>query len=91
MPRNVRNFWLEFDIDGRGSVMASGPVSKDGGFSGRILMRHDGGIVRAVELDGRITSDGRIVLEIGVCREVCQNASIDVNTNDDAIVVKTIR
>lgn len=44
MPRNVRNFWIEANIDGRTSKVATGPASKDGGFDLEILFRELGTI-----------------------------------------------
>lgn len=63
MPRNVRNFWIEGRVDGRSSQIATGPIRSDGGFSLSVLMRDDGGIVRALTLDGRVI-DGRIILDV---------------------------
>jgi hypothetical protein len=64
MPRNVRNFWIEADIDGRKSPFAAGPVSKDGGFSLRISMRDKGRIVEPLNLYGIATEDGGLELRI---------------------------
>lgn len=44
MPRNVRNFWLSADIDGRRSRFASGPRARDGGFRLDIYHRERGDI-----------------------------------------------
>lgn len=64
MPRNVRNFWIEADIDGRKSAFASGPVKKDGGINLRILQRSQGSIITALKVDGHVLSDGTIILDI---------------------------
>lgn len=61
MPRNVRNFWIELDVDGKTRV-ETGPLAKDSGFHLVILMRENGGIIRAMEIDGRQLSDGSLVL-----------------------------
>ena len=42
MPRVVRNFWLEADVDGRVSTVAGGPRGKDGGITLRIYQRSGG-------------------------------------------------
>lgn len=63
MPRNVRNFWIELSVDGSATRVETGPRSKDGGFSLVVLMRDDGGIVRALEVNGRTLSDGSLRLE----------------------------
>lgn len=58
MPRNVRNFFLELEVDGRKSTIRTGPVSKGGGFSLTIRIRESGDIsskyllVRGIERDG---------------------------------------
>lgn len=44
MPRNVRNFWIELDVDGKKQKVATGPRNGSGGFRLRILMREEGGI-----------------------------------------------
>ena len=56
MPRNVRNFWLDLDVDGR-SRIETGPRSKDGGFRLTILIRDAGGIsTKRVTIGGSIDS-----------------------------------
>lgn len=62
MPRNVRNFWIELDVDGSKTRVETGPLAKDGGFHLVIPMRENGGIIRAMEIDGRQLSDGSLVL-----------------------------
>lgn len=52
MPRNVRNFWIEVEIDGQKSKFAGGPQSKDGGFSLTVRQRHEGNIRRSVHIAG---------------------------------------
>lgn len=52
MPRNVRNFWIDVDVDGRRERLSGGPVSKDGGFEATIYMRDAGEVRRAVEIRG---------------------------------------
>lgn len=52
MPRNASNFWIELDVDGRKNVVATGPRSKDGGFSMTIYMRGEGGVEIAARIYG---------------------------------------
>ena len=59
MPRNVRNFWIETDIDGA-NTMSGGPRSKDGGFSANIFIRSNGGVMKAVNISGH--ADGEHLL-----------------------------
>lgn len=63
MPANVRNFWIEADIDGIASRVATGPRAKDGGFSLTVKQRDGGGIITALKVRGWIDSTGVIRLE----------------------------
>lgn len=63
MPRNVRNFWLELNVDGSKSSVETGPRSADGGFQLTILQRDNGSIVRGMTISGRATDDGKLILE----------------------------
>lgn len=69
MPRNVRNFWHNLVVDGRSTDIGTGPVSKDGGFSQTMLIRHEGRVVTAVLVEGRPTRDGRLRLSLHVSPE----------------------
>lgn len=40
--RNVRNFWITLNVDGRKSTIKTGPHRKDGGFCIVIQMREKG-------------------------------------------------
>lgn len=62
MPRNVRNFWVELDVDGSKKQIASGPQKADGGINIRILQRDNGGIITALVINGIVTRDGEIRL-----------------------------
>lgn len=44
MPRNVRNFWIELEVDGKQTKIATGPRSVEGGFSLRVRMRQHGAV-----------------------------------------------
>lgn len=64
MPRNVRNFWIELEVDGNKTKVATGPVRKDGGFRMTILRRAEGGIANeAMLVRGRVDGEGFLVLE----------------------------
>ena len=59
MPRNVRNFFIEIEVDGRKSLVRTGPVAKGGGFFLTIRMREDGEISPTrLEITGNATNDG---------------------------------
>jgi hypothetical protein len=52
--RNVRNFWVEAEVDGRKERISFGPKAKDGGFGLRIFMREKGGSTRALTITGSV-------------------------------------
>lgn len=64
MPKHVRNFWIDLDVEGRGSRVGTGPRSKTGGFSLSIFQRDKGDIMRAVHIDGLAHDDGELFLRI---------------------------
>lgn len=63
MPRNVRNFWVELEVDGRKQrAMATGPRNADGGFSLRIYQRDNGQVAGPfVTIYGDV-DNGKLVL-----------------------------
>ncbi len=63
MPRNVRNFWLELEVDGKKSKVATGPVAKDGGFQLKVLQRDNGEVTLVGYLHGTTNEDGSLLLE----------------------------
>lgn len=69
MPRNVRNFWIEAEIDGRKSRIVAGPVRKDGGFSLRISMRDRGRIVEPLNIYGITLEDGNLELRVATGKD----------------------
>ena len=81
MPRNVRNWWIEGNIDGRKSALSGGPVSKDGGIDITIYQRDKGQVLDVLIIKG-IAHDGVLKLEV-------------TNTNDpsgqDSFEIKTER
>ena len=57
MPRNVRNFWIEADIDGYATTIQGGPKNGDGGFTEEIYIRDCGGVKKAISISGRREGD----------------------------------
>lgn len=60
MPRNVRNFWIDADIDGRKETLSGGPNNKTGGMRAKIYMRDKGKVshaltINASEIGGHLT------------------------------------
>lgn len=66
MPRNVRNFWLELDVDGRKSAVKTGPRSRRGGFALTVFIRNRGSVELAGKLIGtaHVSSDGTGILDL---------------------------
>jgi hypothetical protein len=64
MPRNVRNFWIDLDVDGRKGRVGTGPQAKEGGFDMVIKTRDYGEIRKAVTILGRAKPDGTLTIRI---------------------------
>lgn len=64
MPRNVRNFWISTRADGSNAEQATGPKSKDGGFTTSIFQRSKGRVTRVVDIAGAPDIHGRLILHI---------------------------
>lgn len=70
MPRNVRNFWIVVNVDGRERLVEAGPKAKDGGFKVTVYQREKGDVSRkTVEIIGRATNDGHLVTTTSVNEE----------------------
>ncbi len=80
--RNVRNFWITLDVDGRKERIETGPRQSFGGFRATILMREDGGVS-----DHRLTIDGQS-MEDGTLRLV---VCVDGGGPDKALSIETKR
>lgn len=61
--RNLRNFWVELEVDGRGPI-ATGPVSSSGGFYARVKMRDHGDVTTAMVVVGQVEPDGTLKLSV---------------------------
>ena len=60
----IRNFWVEADIDGRQTMLASGPRGKTSGMEVTLYQREDGGIATAVRIVCRALSDGKLATTV---------------------------
>ncbi len=77
-PRNVRNFWLEIEIDGRKTPIACGPARKRGGFKLLIRQRNKGRIINALRIAGTVEEyanetwlELRVITGEGFFRHAC--------------------
>ena len=64
MPRNLRNFWIELEVDGRKTKIATGPPAKNGGFALRVFQRAGNTSRLALEVDGNAFPSGAVTLEV---------------------------
>lgn len=60
----VRNFWIEAQIDGRTTELTGGPQNKEGGFTLRIKQRDNGSISQPVRIEGFAQADGTLKLVV---------------------------
>jgi len=93
MPRNVRNFWIAANIDGRQSNLSGGPKSKDGGFSMSIQIRDDGDVLDALHIRG-YRSGNDIILTVRPQADVSERIEPledGLDRDDFAFKIKTNR
>ena len=62
--KQVRNFWIEAEIDGRNSKLSGGPRSKTGGFFLTVKQRDNGGISTPVKIYGFADDSGNLELQV---------------------------
>lgn len=63
MPKQVRNFWLELQVDGRETKIATGPKPADGDFSIVIRIRENGEVSdKTVHIYGDVDCDDHLRL-----------------------------
>lgn len=61
---NIRNFWIEGEMDGLATRIATGPPARDGGFRLTIYMRREGSVTEALRVRGHAQPDGGLTLEV---------------------------
>lgn len=77
MPRNVRNFWIDANIDGRASTLSGGPKSSGGGMRLSILQRERGSISeRGITVGCQVHDDGilRTFVDLPPGTEIRENS-----------------
>ena len=62
--KNVRNFWIELDVDGRETRIEAGPRDKEGGFVLNLKMRDQGEIKHTLKVRGFVDFYGQLQLEV---------------------------
>ena len=79
MPRNVRNFWIEAEVDGRKTPIAFGPQGKDGGFSLTVYMRNEGKVEWVADITGGLYPELTELDELFLCLHIrCDGDSISI-------------
>ena len=68
--RNLRNWWIEVEIDGRKTKLVGGPRAKDGGFNLKIYQRSYGRSILSVEISGSASDPGEPNAVITECYPV---------------------
>jgi hypothetical protein len=63
MPRNVRNWWVELDVDGVRKAN-TGPVGRDGTIDVFLYARDHGAAINSFHIAGRVLNDGRLHLTV---------------------------
>jgi len=63
MMKNVRNFWIDVEVDGRQVPVGMGPKPKDGGMNAEIYIRDKGSIKKAVSITGKAVGD-KLILSV---------------------------
>lgn len=63
MPRNVRNSWVDIDVDGRVSSIGAGPEAKHGTMTAQFYVRNEGMVQRSVRVDTYVDGN-RLALEV---------------------------
>jgi hypothetical protein len=79
MPRNVRNFWITVQIDGRERMIAAGPAGADGGLDCRFYVRHKGAVVPAFDIAGYAFDNGELWLDVVPCSQAQSLGLVDSN------------
>lgn len=72
----IRNFYIECEIDDRKSKLTGGPRDKDGGFNLTILQRSDGKKTVALKVSGIVRENGDLVLDAWI-----QSGAIPITHN----------
>jgi len=71
--RNVRNWWITSDVEGRKSRIDFGPKSKDGGFAVHVYQRVNGSPKKVATMNGFVNND-TLILEFTPWQ--CEGATV---------------
>ena len=65
MTRNVRPSWVELEVEGRKSNIATGPVSRNGNMYAKFFVRENGQIVNCLNVNFFANGETvRVVIEL---------------------------
>ena len=62
MPRNVRNFWIDCEVDNKKTPIKTGPRRKTGGFNMNIYVRENSEVSRDfVRIEGECDGEQNVI------------------------------
>lgn len=70
MPRNLRDFWVELDVDGYANGVARGPKRRGGGFQLDIAVASHGESEPLVQVVGLPLTNGKNRVMIEIARDL---------------------
>ena len=96
MPRVVRNFWIDLDVDGRQTMIGTGPKRHNGGLKLTLYQRNEGSVDKALAIDCCWGRDGQLHTLVGdeeghvVYKVTTDRDEPSLNKEDRAMVRKSM-
>lgn len=82
MPRNVRNAWIDVEIDGQRSRLKGGPKNANGGLSATLFVRERGTVALGCTMSARPVTlpEGKTMIRVEILHRDGRNvlATFDV-------------
>ena len=96
MPRNLRNFWIELDVEGYVHTIARGPRRRGEGFSLTINIASHGGPYRLMRISGFALQNGRNRVIVDLDRKLTSgehalNSLMDSDSPHSELVIEEKR
>lgn len=89
MPRIVRNFWADLDVDGRDSRIGTGPRSACGGLDLRLKQRDEGCVADILEISSR-ARDNKLITSVRLCPDIVTSMGLSEALLRDGTLVELI-
>lgn len=89
MPRNLRDFWVDLDVDGYAQTVARGPKQRGGGFSLDIRVASHGMSKRLLHITGAHLQNGknRVIIELDRSLTAGEDVWRQLNDHSPTIVL----